>query len=177
MFRLHESPSDEKYPFKIERKKWILGWCNKQGGVGIELGCGHSRVSDDILATDIVPRGGITNKVEGFISEADIFLSTNMLPIYCSGEAFDFIIASHLIEHLNFSIITVKRWINILKKGGILIIITPDAELWEHSSDHIHEFTKDELKELFSWDCIDILELDNSEWEKTEIKCVVRKNG
>jgi len=173
MFRLHESPSDKQYPFKIKRKKWILEWCNKQGGLGIEFGCGHSRVSDDILATDKIPRDFVTNKVEGFISEADMIVDAESLPF--ETDTFNFIIASHLIEHFAYPEAIMEWWIATLKKGGILILITPDAELWEHSPDHAKEFTKYELKELLDIPGVEILELDNAEWEKTEIKCVVKK--
>ncbi len=172
-FKLHRSPTDERYPFKIKRKDWILGWANKQGGLGIEIGCGHSRVSDDILSTDIKRKGEITNDVEGFISEADIY--TDATDISFPEETFDFIISSHLIEHIkNFSLM-VKHWIKKLKKDGILIIVTPDARYWEHSPDHFTEFTPEQLKNLFLNFNVDILELDTADWHKTELNLVVRK--
>ena len=173
-FRLHKSPTDERYPFKIKRKEWILNWANKQGGLGIELGCGHSRVSNDILSTDIIGKGKICNEIEGFVSEADMMVDATALPF--ANESFDFIISSNMIEHIEKVKDMIENWIRNLRKNGILIIVTPDARYWEHSLGHVKEYTSDELKELFSEFDIEILELDTAEWHKTELNIVVRKN-
>jgi len=172
-FRLHKSPTDERYPFKIKRKEWILNLVNQQGGLGIELGCGHSRISDDILATDIKRRGEITNETEGFTSESDMKVDARNLPF--PDETFNFIISSHMIEHIEEDKDMVKNWISKLKPNGILVIVTPDKRYWEHSPGHVREYTPDELKKLFLDFNVDILELDTANWYKTELNIVVRK--
>lgn len=175
MFRLHKSPTDERYPFKLKRKEWMLKWANKQNGLGIELGCGHSKTSDDILAGDIVKKGGIMNNVEGFTSEADIVIDATTFSFPFADETFDFIISSHMIEHIEHDAQMIQCWLGKLKKDGILIIVTPDARYWEHSPDHVREYTPDQLKELFSKFDVSILELDTADWHKTELNIVVRK--
>lgn len=175
LFRLHESPTDEKYPFKLKRKEWILKWANKQNGLGIELGCGHSKTSGDILATDIVKKGGITNAVEGLTSEADIVIDATTFSSLFEDETFDFIISSHMIEHIEHDVKMLQCWLKKLKKDGILIIMTPDARYWDHSPDHVREYTPKQLRDLFSKFNVTILELDTADWHKTELNIVVRK--
>ncbi len=172
-FELHKSPADERYPFKIKRKEWILSWANKQGGLGIEVGCGHSRISGDILSTDLKLRGEITNELKGFTSESDMLVDARNLPF--PNETFDFIIASHIIEHLENDREIVRHWLSKLKQKGILIVLTPDKRYWDHSPDHIREYNPDELRNLFLNFDVKVLELDTADWHKTELNIVVMK--
>lgn len=174
MFRLHISPTDKKYLFKLKRKEWMLSWANKQNGLGIEVGCGHSKTSDDILAGDLVKKGDVTNSVEGYTSEADIVIDATALSLF-EDETFDFIISSHMIEHIEHDEMLIQCWLKKLKKDGILIIMTPDARYWDHSPDHVREYTPNQLRELFSKFDVTILELDTADWHRTELNIIVRK--
>ncbi len=168
LFKLHKSPSDEEFPFKLKRKEWILTHCK---GLGIELGGGHSRVSGEILNVDIIQKGGITNKTKGFISEADLQWDARKLPF--ADECFDFVISSHLIEHIEAKK-ALEEWFRVLKKGGKLIIVTPDKRNWVHSPDHLKEFSPQEFEELVK-KFGKIQELEVAPWQKQEFFCVVKK--
>lgn len=88
----------------------------------LNLGCGDqhfdSTQDTDWLNMDINPRDGKV-EVEGDVSK----------PLPFSDEMFDIIVASHIIEHIEMSIVTdvIKDWMRCLKKDGHLIITVPDA--------------------------------------------------
>lgn len=39
---------------------------------------------------------------------------------------YDFLVASHCLEHCSNTLKTVKEWLRVVKKGGVLLIIVPD---------------------------------------------------
>jgi len=46
-------------------------------------------------------------------------------------EEFDYVWASHILEHLNDPIKAICRWYNMVKPGGILVIAVPHRDLYE----------------------------------------------
>jgi SAM-dependent methyltransferase len=46
-------------------------------------------------------------------------------------EAFDFVHSSHSLEHMDDPYVAMKNWIRVTKKGGHLIIILPDEDMFE----------------------------------------------
>lgn len=42
------------------------------------------------------------------------------------SENYDFLIASHCLEHCANTLKTVKEWLRVVKKGGVLLLILPD---------------------------------------------------
>lgn len=82
-----------------------------------------------------------------------------------SDQSFDFVHASHCLEHLNDPIEGLSNWIRVTKEGGYLIITVPDEDMYEQGSfpsrynaDHKWTFTM--FKEQ-SWSprSINVLEL------------------
>lgn len=64
------------------------------------------------------------------------------------NEYYDFIIASHCLEHCANTLKTVKEWLRVIKKGGVILLILPDRR---YTFDHkrpvnIFEHFEDDLK-------------------------------
>jgi SAM-dependent methyltransferase len=55
--------------------------------------------------------------------------STHLLP-FKDGE-FDFLYASHVLEHFPVSITVLKEWLRVVKVGGYVYFSVPDFELYE----------------------------------------------
>ncbi len=70
-------------------------------------------------------------------------------------ETFDFVFASHCLEHLHEPLVGIATWLRILKPGGHLIINVPDEDLYEqgefpstYNRDHKWTFT---MQKTASW--------------------------
>jgi SAM-dependent methyltransferase len=46
-------------------------------------------------------------------------------------ETFDYVYASHILEHVNYPSKAIRNWYRICKKGGYLIIAVPDRDSYE----------------------------------------------
>ena len=68
--------------------------------------------------------------------------------------AFNFIIASHIIEHVNNPLETLKMWSKLLDKDGYIFIEVPDISSIEDNGDIL--FTADHLS-YFNPDALDLL--------------------
>jgi SAM-dependent methyltransferase len=65
-------------------------------------------------------------------------------------DTYDFVHASHCLEHLDLPGAALSRWCAVLKPGGHLVVTVPDAHLYEHdvwpslfNAEHKHAFTLD----------------------------------
>jgi SAM-dependent methyltransferase len=65
-------------------------------------------------------------KLCGEALKVDIVAEANNLPF--RDETKDFIINSHLIEHLFDPISAIKEWLRVIKKGGYIFIICPHKD-------------------------------------------------
>jgi len=45
----------------------------------------------------------------------------------------DFVHSSHCLEHLTDAVMAFRRWIDICKLGGYIVVTVPDFELYEHN--------------------------------------------
>ncbi|MBA3015308.1 MAG: class I SAM-dependent methyltransferase [Proteobacteria bacterium] len=84
-----------------------------------------------------------------------------------SDEAFDFLHASHCLEHMVDVRVALANWIRIVKPGGFLVITVPDEDLYEmgnwpsrFNSDHKWTFTiiKDQSWSPRSINILDLLQ-------------------
>lgn len=62
--------------------------------------------------------------------------------------AFDLVHSSHCLEHMRNAAVALGRWLDLVKPGGHLVVVVPDAELYERgawpsrfNSDHKWRFT------------------------------------
>ncbi len=76
-----------------------------------------------------------------------------------SRNSYDFLLASHCLEHVANPIKTVKEWARVVKPGGFMVIIVPNKELcfdhnrdivsFEHLfSDYVNDVGEDDLTHL-----------------------------
>ena len=62
-------------------------------------------------------------------------------------ETFDFVYSSHTLEHMVDPLIALHNWWRVLKRGGYLIVVVPDEDMYEQgvwpstfNGDHKHTF-------------------------------------
>jgi SAM-dependent methyltransferase len=91
------------------RERFFGKYCQ---GHGIDIGCG-----DDPL-TPSVDRWDVDNGDATYVAGIE-------------PNTYDFVYTSHLLEHLFYPVVAIKRWWEILKPGGYLIIVVPHKELYE----------------------------------------------
>ncbi len=56
-----------------------------------------------------------------------------------SSEKYDFLIASHCLEHCANTLKTVEEWVRVVKKGGVLLLVLPNRK---YTFDHNRHITK-----------------------------------
>lgn len=84
-------------------------------GQGIDIGCGDDPVTDDGLRWDL-PQGDAQDLV-------------GVLP-----ESFDWVYSSHCLEHLPDPRRAVRRWWEVRRPGGRMLLIVPDEDLYEQGA-------------------------------------------
>jgi Methyltransferase domain len=57
--------------------------------------------------------------------EVDILDDADKLATVADGSQ-DFLVASHLLEHMEGPIAVVERWLQVLRPGGVLLLMVPD---------------------------------------------------
>lgn len=130
-------------------------------GNGLNIGCGNVQIGESI---------GI-DMHEG-AKAAFLLADARSLPFFKDNQ-FDYIVSASTLEHINAGPITVLReWLRIIKPGGIIAVLVPDADwtsedhegLWCMTGDcgtpgrmgkqrremeHLHAFTARTLDVLF----------------------------
>ena len=132
----------EKEEFNHPEKIALLPYCI---GRGIDVGCGHRKVSKNCIGIDIIPKGekGKYGCVKGRASVADICTSGDNLHMFSDGEL-DFVVSRHNLEHYVDVIKTILEWERVLKCGGIMATILPDERKLDTIAldpTHKHVFT------------------------------------
>ena len=82
-------------------------------GKGVDIGAGARSIWPDIVRVDI------DEKVH-----PDVLASGDELPF--KDEEFDFVVSIHSFEHFQDQVKTLKEWLRVVKKGGIIGIVHPD---------------------------------------------------
>jgi len=103
-------------------------------GIGIEIGPLHQHLE---VPPNVVVRyvgrlswriiGVLSRITKGYkvISPGIMDNATNLEKM--NDESYDFVICSHLLEHISNPIEAITNWLRVLKPGGILYIAVPDA--------------------------------------------------
>ena len=114
-------------------------------GRGIDIGCGLDPLSPNVRPFDLVH--GDANHITHHVHEQ-----------------FDFVYASHCLEHMHDPRRAILEWWQLVKPGGHLFFIVPDEDLYEQgvfpsrfNSDHQATFT---LSKARSWSLVSINVLD-----------------
>ena len=91
-------------------------------GEGLEVGAGKTPLGDPSRTTFLDRQVDDKDATEN----ADIIADATAIPR--PDESFDYVIASHVLEHMPNTIAALKEWLRVLKPGGTLFIVLPHAE-------------------------------------------------
>jgi len=85
-------------------------------------------------------------------TKPDIVSDVVHMPMIEKGE-FDFLLASHVLEHIVDPFKTLREWCRIIKAGGSLLVTCPNHEqlptmLIDHT--HVHAYTIDVLRKVLT---------------------------
>jgi SAM-dependent methyltransferase len=116
-----------------------LGWFDKYlVGSGIDIGCGPDKLQS--------PYGAKTEP-NSLNPEIRYLVDAVYQPFSCRGwdtkdgdaqylrgiadESFDFVYSSHCLEHMVDPSEALRNWWRVLRHGGFLVVVVPDAILYE----------------------------------------------
>lgn len=106
---------------KAHERRMLSGFYDKYiNGYGIDIGCGRIDTHDGADPIALV------NCIH---HDKDICDATTM-DVYPTNH-FDYVYASHILEHLNDPVTALKNWVRIAKKGGWIIVSIPHRDLYE----------------------------------------------
>lgn len=105
-------------------------------GKGLDIGCGPDPIVPGVRAFDVAD--GDANEILRHVNGS-----------------FDFVFSSHCLEHMRDPARALKQWWQLVKPGGLLIVIVPDEDLYEQgyfpslfNPDHKATFT---ISKRTSW--------------------------
>jgi SAM-dependent methyltransferase len=108
-------------------------------GDGLDIGCGN-----DPIDIEVWP---MINSLTPYDREIDPSHNAETL-VGLDDESFDFVHASHCLEHMTDPKTALDAWLQVLKPGGFLIVTVPDFVLYEscqwpsrNNGDHKCAFT------------------------------------
>lgn len=84
--------------------------------------------------------------------EADIKAETDRIPE--PDNKFDYVYASHVLEHCVDVIKTIKEWVRVVKVGGHVVIISPDCRYIPNKSNpysdsqHKYDWQYEDIREI-----------------------------
>lgn len=98
------------------------------GQRGVEIGPGASPVPG------LDPRPYYVDCFKSFGAEpnlADYFGHAGALPFH--DHALDYVIASHVLEHVPNPVAALAEWVRVVRPGGIVYLVVPDRRVtWDH---------------------------------------------
>jgi SAM-dependent methyltransferase len=114
-------------------------------GEGIDIGCGADPVLPGVMPFDLAQ--GDANEILRHVDRR-----------------FDFVYASHCLEHMRDPRAAIAQWWELVKPGGVLFVIVPDEDLYEQgfwpsrfNRDHKWTFT---IAKRESWSPVSVNLLD-----------------
>lgn len=132
-------------------------------GGGLDLGCGQGihfaciGINDYCGECHPIYRGKYLPHVTSLAENVDSIFN---------NDTFNFIVSSHILEHVDNPMMAFRKWCKLLRKDGVMIILMPDARYenpgvgsWDSS--HKTFWTPSDFKD----NCISL----NSDIMKTEI--------
>jgi len=99
----------------VEEQKELAEYCKV--GTGLDLGCGWMKCHENAIGMDVFPHD--TVDIVGDCTDLWMFKDNEL----------DFIVNSHLLEHLPDFISALKEWKRVIKVGGIIAIAFPDGTM------------------------------------------------
>jgi len=90
-------------------------------GQGIDIGCGRLQTFDG--ADPVMPEDKCVHH------DSDI-CNAETMEIFQDGQ-FDYVWASHILEHLENPVLAIQNWYRIVKPGGLICIFVPSGYRYE----------------------------------------------
>lgn len=149
----------------VQQEAFINYWILKQlkehvdFGGGLDIGCGQN-IHFACLGTDSYY--GNNHKLYGGRYKPHITSRAEEIHTKINPETLNFIVASHILEHVKNPVITFRNWCKLLRKDGRIILLMPDAKFEPHPWDlsHINFFTPESFKEKIINTNLDILKIE-----------------
>ena len=121
-------------------------------GRGIDVGCGHRKVTPECIGVDILAGGaeGEHGVIRGQRIVADVQASGDDLHMFADGEL-DFVVSRHNLEHYIDVVKTLQEWERVVRPGGVVAMIVPDERAGDTiflDPTHKHVFTPESLTRL-----------------------------
>lgn len=150
---------------KARQRRLNEGYSSKYfKGAGIDIGCGEDPLTPDCRKWDL--EQGDAQELVGI-----------------DRSSFDWVYSSHCLEHLRHPWLALARWWEVLRPGGILMVVVPDEDLYEQgcwpsrfNHDHKWTFTIHKTK---SWSpvSLNLLQLASSLPDHKVITCRLCDQG
>jgi len=135
----------------------------RSGGIGLDIGCGQA-ISPWCLGYDRYSSDLDYPHPEYGSGEYHPHLTGEGENLPFNNEIFCWIISHHSFEHMVHPLGTFKEWLRILKPGGALIMVMPDADYeskeYPWDKDHHIFFAPDSFKKNILDPCKDLIKTE-----------------
>ncbi len=103
---------------------------------GLNIGCGARTISPLLLSVDIMRQGafGQASGEHGQLCESAFLALSDELPF--KPNSIDFIVALHMLEHVEEPVKVLRHWLELVKPGGGIGIVVPH---WRYTWDARHD--------------------------------------
>ena len=112
-------------------------------GNGLDLGCANRKKHPFAIGVDVNREGGKTPELVWDV-ETDLPFRSGTL---------DYILACHVVEHLDDPVKSILMWLKKIKKGGYLVLVVPDRRFVPNIGSlgadptHLHDWSPESFKE------------------------------
>jgi 2-polyprenyl-3-methyl-5-hydroxy-6-metoxy-1,4-benzoquinol methylase len=150
----------------------VLSLINEDGLMALDIGCGAGSLAKKLIAKGKIVDGISISleelkQAEPALRRAYLFNVENGLPSEIESDAYDYIICSHILEHIAYPEKLFEDIRRVLKNNGYLIVALPnlfhyktriellkgnfpssDAGIWDYT--HLRWYTYKSAKEILS---------------------------
>ncbi len=134
-YRRHELP--------LMRRLWA-DWPPPDGGTVAEIGCGYGVFVSLLQGTGYRARGcDLSPKAVAYCQSRGLDVVEGKVPgIPLPRGAFDAAVSMHVIEHLPDPRGFVKEMMDLVRPGGVIVIVTEDARISQYAWDRARAFLR-----------------------------------
>ena len=97
---------------------------------GLNIGCGDRPIDPSLIAIDITRQSMLDAGGHGTASPSAMLALADDLPF--ANESIDFMVALHMLEHVEHPVQILDHWLDKLKPGGGIGLVLPD---WRYTWD------------------------------------------
>ena len=150
--------------FEMEAQ-WVRRHLPARAKRVVDVGCGNGALFEAIGPDRAL---GIDSCMEGLSLTSRRFTSVPLvagdaehLPLH--DESLEVITLQHVVEHIPRFDVACRHWRRVLKPGGLLLILTPNASFCDPSvfqdPTHVHVFTRRELRRSLERGRFEVIDL------------------